>query len=90
MRAFATKYPLNRLYRVGGGVHSASSGLAPLGVIIAYTGGTGGNPPAAGVVILGFKGAQEGSAEKPLWVPGEGLEDVTEAARKGALPELRQ
>jgi hypothetical protein len=91
-KAIATlkkKCPPDRLYRIKGGFHSLQRGLAPLGVIKSYRPGTGGAPAEAGVMVLGFKDGDTGSAAKPFPVPAEGLEDVTEAARAGKLPELR-
>jgi hypothetical protein len=82
--------PPNALYRVRGGFTSATRGLAPIGIIVSYRpGGAFGGPAEAGVAILGFTDDMAGSACKPLPVPAEGLEDVTEAARAGKLPELR-
>ena len=77
--------PPDRLYRVRGGYHSATRGLDALGVITSYRPGKRGGAAEAGVTILGFTGGMLGSAEKPLGVPAEGLEDVTEAARTGKL-----
>ena len=81
--------PLNKIYRVKGGLLSETRGISPLGLIISYKKGAAGDPPLCGVQILGFKGDQLGSGSNPLPVPAEGLEDVTAACRDGSLPELR-
>lgn len=83
------KRPPDRLYRVRGGFHSATRGLSPLGIIVTYRPGGGGGPAEAGVAVLGFSKDMIGSAARPMGIPAEGLEDVTEAARRGTLPELR-
>jgi len=88
VQRLAKARPLNKLYRVTGGVVSETRGLAPLGLIVSYKKGYRGNPPLCGVQILGFKGTQLGSAANLMPIPGEGLEDVTDAARAGKLPEL--
>jgi len=89
VRDFKRKYPPDRLYRIRGGLHSATRGSSPLAIIVSYRPGKKGHPVEAGLAILGFANDQIGSAAKPIPIPGEGLEDVTEAARKGTLPELR-
>jgi hypothetical protein len=81
--------PPDRLYRVRGGFHSATRGLSPLAVIVSYRPGQHGGPPEAGMAVLGFSNDLTGSAARPMSVPAEGLEDVTESARNGTLPELR-
>lgn len=86
VQELAKKAPMNRLYRVRGGVVSATRGLSPLGVIASYREGVAGGAAEAGVVVLGVKRGL-GSMEKPLGVPLEGLEDVTDDARAGRLPE---
>ena len=89
VQVLAKARPLNRLYRVKGGLLSASRGISPLGLIVSYKQGTAGGPPLCGVQILGFKGNQLGSGSNLLPVPAEGLEDVTDAAKRGDLPELK-
>jgi hypothetical protein len=85
---FVKAYPPDKLYRVRGGFHSLTRGAAPIGVIVSYRPGRNGGPAEAGIAILGFSNDLVGSVAKPMGVPGEGLEDVTEAARSGTLPEL--
>lgn len=89
IRNLAKKYPMDRLYRVRGGVVSATRGVSPLGIVISYRLGDHGGAPEMGVLVLGVKRGL-GSAEKPLPVTADGLEDVTSAARAGQLPEQAQ
>jgi hypothetical protein len=81
--------PPDRLYRIKGGFESATRGWPPIAIIVSYRPGKDGGPAEAGMAILGFSKDQYGSAAKPMPVPAEGLEDVTEDARAGKLPELR-
>lgn len=78
-------HPPDRIYRVRGGLYSATFGASPLGVIVSYRPGQSGAPAEAGVAILGFGNGQIGSVEEPLGVTADGLEDVTELARAGKL-----
>jgi len=80
--------PPDRVYRVTGGFASSIRGSAPIGVIVSYRPGQHGGPAEAGIAVLGFKETEKGSAADPMGVPASGLEDVTEAARAGTLPEL--
>ena len=89
VRGFMKKRPPDRLYRVKGGLHSKTIGIRPLAIIVDYRPGTRGGAAEAGVAVLGVSAEQLGSAGPPLGVPTEGLEDVTESAKKGDLPELR-
>lgn len=85
VRGLIRRCPPDRVYRVRGGVHSATRGHSPLGVIVSYRPGRG--APEAAVMALGAFAL--GSAAEPLVVTADGLEDVTEAARRFDLPELR-
>jgi hypothetical protein len=88
VQALAKARPMDRLYRVKGGVVSATRGASPLAIITSYRDGDHGSAPEAGVIVLGVKRGL-GSAEKPLAVTEDGLEDVTTSARAGQLPEQR-
>jgi hypothetical protein len=83
------KCPPNKLYRIRGGFHSATRGLSPIGIVVSYRPGQGGGPAEIGAAVLGFSNDMVGSAAQPFPVPAEALEDVTEEARSGKLPELK-
>ena len=89
VRALKLQRPPNKLYRIKGGLHSATKGTAPIALIVSYRPGQKGGPAECGMAILGFSNDLEGSVAHPIGIPAEGLEDVTEAARAGTLPELR-
>jgi hypothetical protein len=80
--------PPDRLYRVRGGLYSASHGYAPLTYIQGYIPARRGQPAMAECVVLGVAGGQLGGAENVLVVPAEGLEDVHQQALAGRLREL--
>jgi hypothetical protein len=86
IRKLAKACPMDRIYRVKGGIQSERFGYEPLAVILGY--GSHHGQPYAGVMILGIK-LGLGSAEEPLMVPPDGLEDVTEACRQRTLGALR-
>lgn len=88
--ALKKRCPPDRLYRIKAGFQSATRGTTPIAIIVSYRPGQHGGPAEAGMAVLGFANDQVGSAAKPMGVPAEGLEDVTEAARAGTLEELRQ
>lgn len=87
VRRLAVACPLNRIYRVKGGLASELRGTAPIGLIISYRDPGRGAPAEAAIIVLGKKSGL-GSAERPLVVTQDGLEDITDAARAGKLPEL--
>lgn len=92
VRELYRKAPPDRIYRVRGGFHSLTRGIAPIGTILSYRPGKRGDPAQAAIVVLGFNPDVDfdlGSQANPLPVPLEGLEDVTEAARARTLPELK-
>lgn len=80
--------PPDRIYRIGGKYRSVTRGLPPLGIVVGYRPGRAGGPAEVGLAVLGISKEFLGSPEQPFPVPAEGLEDVTEAARTGRLPEL--
>lgn len=80
--------PPDRVYRVRGGFRSSTTGVEPIGCVVDYRPGVGGSAEAA-VVLLGAGPGELGSGQKPLPVPAEGLEDVTEDCRTATLRELR-
>lgn len=78
--------PPNKLYRLKGGLQSATRGTAPFGVVISYKHSRGAG--FVGVQVLGFEGEELGSAKNPLPLPTDVLEDITEEARRLAAPEI--
>lgn len=74
--------PPDRLYRViSDNEREGAETPLLLGVILGYASGL------CGVHILGVR-AGPGSAEDPILVPADALENVTEKARAGKLPTL--
>lgn len=88
VRVLARKAPVEAIYRIKGGVVSATRGISPIAIVTSYKSGQRGEPATAGCVVLGVVRGL-GSPQRPLSVPLEGLEVVTEDARHGRLPEQR-
>jgi hypothetical protein len=82
VRALVRACPPNRIYQLRGDAFGVETGVRPLGIITHYAARRGGGPARAGVQVLGVPEGP-GSLKDPLWVDQEGLEDVTELARKG-------
>lgn len=72
--------PPNALWRVQGGLHSATTGALPLAVIVSYR--LHRTVPQIGLQVLGVTEGL-GSTKEPIWTDASGVEDITEKARSG-------
>lgn len=82
VRRAAKERPMDRIYRLRGGLVSAESNLPPFGTIVSYLERPGG--VVIGVACIGVQRGP-GSREAPLWATPDGLEDITEPLRNKLL-----